>query len=89
MTTENDYYKHMKDFIEYFEYIINKYCQKNVEIHLNTIKEYKELFEKNKFGEIEERSNIIHQHLYRKENINFINYWHYNRCKECNLPIPM
>lgn len=87
---DNEYYKYMEEFLNYFEDIVKKYCENNVEMHLSTIDRHKKSL-KEDLGNchlIEESTNIIHQHLYRKKNINFINYWHYQRCKECNLPIP-
>ena len=86
----SEYYKYMEEFLNYFEEIVNKYCLENKEIHISTLNEHRKILKEdiNNAKIIEESTDIIHQHLYRIKKINFINYFHYNRCKEGNLPIP-
>ena len=81
-----DYLKYMPDFLRYFKYIIKKYDGLNKELHLIIIEEY----EKEKdLTKVEDWTIILHQHLYRDKNIDFINYWHFWRCSENNMIIPI
>jgi len=81
-----DYFNYMSDFLKYFKYIIHKYDDLNKELHISIIEECEN--DKN-LKNVEEVTDLMHMFLYRKKNIDFINYWHFQRCCENNMLIPI
>lgn len=41
------------------------------------------------YSYVEEYTDLMHMNLYRNQHINFINYWHFHRCMENNMLIPI